>query len=112
VKFFFQKVVCPNGSPSQCRLLYRSLHLPGNVSVEGGHGRVEPLVALDETVLVDLPDGAVLVPGLQVGLQVARVGRHARRHRRLDLAEFLVLLWRSKGRGEYRCFSFLWERPL
>lgn len=48
--------------------------LPSGVRIEGGHQRVKVPVAVDEGVLVDLPDLPVDVPGFQVGLEVGGIG--------------------------------------
>lgn len=73
-------------------------YVPGNVCIKRRHWWVESLVSAYEEVLVDLPDLAVLVPGLQVGLQVGRVCRHAGRYGRLDLTHLLILLYRGERR--------------
>lgn len=65
--------------------------VPVYISLKTADGCVESLVAQYEGVLLDLPDVPVLVPGLQVGLQVADVGGHPRHHGGLDLLQLLVL---------------------
>lgn len=54
----------------------RMSETPGYVGIESRHRRVKTLVSANEGIFLDLPDLTMLVPGLQVGLQVSGIGRH------------------------------------
>ena len=77
-----------SSSVTHC-IWYKNTNPPGDIRIKGGHLRVELLVALDEGVLVDFPDLAVIVPRPQVVLQVGGVGLHPR----VDLVLYLLDLF-------------------
>ena len=65
-------------------------HSPSNISIKRGHLRVELLVASDEGVFVDFPDFPVIIPGLQVILEIVGVVCHARRDETLRFLDLVI----------------------
>jgi hypothetical protein len=64
---------------------------PGDVSIKGRNLRFELLVATDESVLVDLPDLAVVVPRREIVLEICGVALHPAVDQILDLLYFFVM---------------------
>lgn len=69
----------------------RMKETPRYVSIKSWHRRVKALISANEGVFLDLPDLTILVPGLQIGLEVSSISRHTCSYRGLNLTDLFIL---------------------
>lgn len=74
------------------------IEVPSYVSIKSWHRGVKTLISANEGVFLDGPDLAMLVPSLQVSLQVSGISRHTCGDGRLNLTDLFILLCRGTER--------------